>query len=329
MELSWLTKLRIAAVIAVGVGLIGILAWPLAAPLDPFGPVSIAAGTITFGKAVALVPLAFFVGLVSYFLSWPYGREIGVIGVPAGLSVWAIRSGSIADVMQLSPTLSQRQALFLSLKWEPIFWLAIVAVGFLGVSLGWKIRPGCNLNENAKKHNFGIDKCLSVIIALIGSSLIAQFCIRVLAQDVRMFDGKLGSVVAQPAVGQIVFAVLVSFGLAAFVFKKFLNVSYVWTVIAGALVTVFIDTIYLRQDVLEHLVWHPAIELIQLLRVISRKAIIVQLPIGDYPQEVPQNPLETHETTWTYEKLNYLKPAGLQVFKDFLGRDFVVFAIPK
>jgi hypothetical protein len=88
------------------------------------------------------------------------------------------------------------------------------------------------------------------------------------------------------------------------------------------------DVVFLG-DVLEHLVWHPAIELIQLLRVISRKAIIVQLPIGDYPQEVPQNPLETHETTWTYEKLNYLKPAGLQVFKDFLGRDFVVFAIPK
>ncbi|MHC4635801.1 MAG: hypothetical protein ACYSYU_11425 [Planctomycetota bacterium] len=44
MELSLLMKFRICAAMGLGVVLIGILAWPLAAPLDPFGVVSVPAG---------------------------------------------------------------------------------------------------------------------------------------------------------------------------------------------------------------------------------------------------------------------------------------------
>jgi len=81
-----------------------------------------------------------------------------------------------------------------------------------------------------------------------------------LAQDVRIFDNKLGSVLAQPAVGQIVFAVLVSFGIAAFVVKKFLNVSYICPTVASALVTAFAVSAYVKQDVLQHLIQHwPAV----------------------------------------------------------------------
>jgi hypothetical protein len=53
--------------------------------------------------------------------------------------------------------------------------------------------------------------------------------------------------VAQPAIGQVVFAVLVSFGLAAFAVKKYLNVSYIWPTIASALVTAFAVSAYGRQ----------------------------------------------------------------------------------
>ena len=260
MELSWLTKLRIAAVIIAGVGLIGILAWPLASPFDPFGPVSLTVGAITFGKAIALVPLAFFVGFIAYFLSWPLGREIGILAVPAGLSTWAVRSGSMANLMQANSTLSQRQALFSSLKWEPIFWLAVVAVGFLGVLIGHKICSSSAPGESQEKTDSKSGMFLGVIIALVGSILIAPFCIGILAQDVRMLDDRLGSLVGQPAIGQIVFAVLVSFGIAAFLFKKFLNVSYIWPIITSAFVTVFIRTIYIKQDTLNHLVEHwPAV----------------------------------------------------------------------
>ena len=274
MELSWLMKLRIAVAAATGVILIGILGWPLAAPAESFG--AVLAGAISLGGAIALAGLAVLAGFIAYFLSWPYGREIGILAVPSGLALWAMRSGSVAGLMQLNPTLPQRQALLATLKWEPIFWLAVVAAGFLGVLLGQKIlQPKSGPDKPQQKPNSRINMYLSAAIALVGSVLIAQFCIGIFARDLKVFDNKLGSVVAQPTVGQIVFAVLVSFGIAAFVVKKFLKAGYIWPIIASAFVTGFVIvwpavvsaiarafniSTYAKQDVLQHLVQHwPAV----------------------------------------------------------------------
>jgi len=264
MELSLLMRLRIAAAVATGVVLIGILGWPLAAPSEPLSAVR--ASDIGPGGAITLVVLAFLTGFIAYFVSWPHGREIGILAVPSGLAIWAVRSGSMTALMQLNPTAAQRQALLTTFKWDSIFWLVIVAAGFAGVLLGQKILPaaagqsGPRPAEKQKKSNSkparhgGPAQYLNAIIALVGSALIAQFCIRIFAQDVKVFDNKLGSVVAQPSVGQIVFAVLLSFGLAAFIVKKFLNVSYIWPAIAAALVTAFATSAYGNQNVLRYLV---------------------------------------------------------------------------
>jgi hypothetical protein len=233
MELSWPMKLRIAAAAAIGVLLIGVLAWPMA---EPFGKVA-AMGS---RDAIVLVVLAFVAGFIGYFVSWPYGREIGILAVPSGLAVWAARSGSMAGRIQLSPTAAERMALVTSLKWEPFLWLAIVAAGFLGVLLARKLSP--NKNQAAQEESKPVPgKYFNIIIALAGSVAIAQFFIKIIAQDV-----KLSSVVSQPAVGQIIFAVFVSFGCAAFVMKKFLNVSYIWPSIASAFVTAVMAGIYAK-----------------------------------------------------------------------------------
>ncbi|MHC4216625.1 MAG: hypothetical protein ACYSWP_25035 [Planctomycetota bacterium] len=194
------------------------------------------------GGAVVLVVLAFVAGFIGYFVSWPFGREIGILAAPFGLAIWAVRSGSMAGLMQLNPTAAQRQALAASLRLEPFFWLAVVSAGFAGVLLARKIRSSKNLRQSQEKSKSGPVKYLNAILALVCSGFIAQFCIRIFAQDVR-----LDSVVAQPAIGQVVFAVLVSFGCAAFVAKKFLNVSYIWPSIASPFVTAFMVTLYARE----------------------------------------------------------------------------------
>ena len=258
MELSLVMRLRIAAAVAAGVVLIGILAWPLTASSEPLSAVR--ASDISSGGAITLVVLAFLTGLIAYFVSWPYGREIGILAVPSGLAVWAVRSGSMTTLMQLNPTAAQRQALLTTLKWDSIFWLVIVAAGFAGVLLGQKILSSPRPAEKQKKSNSkparrgGPVQYLNAIIALVGSALIAQFCIRIFAQDVKVFDNKLGSIVAQPSVGQILFAVLISVKLAAFVVKKFLDVSYIWPVIATVLVTAFATSTYANQKLLQYLV---------------------------------------------------------------------------
>jgi len=238
MELSWPMKLRIAAAAAVGVLLIGILAWPFA---EPFGAVK----AMDSNGALVLMVLAFAAGFIGYFVSWPYGRQIGILAAPSGLALWAVRSGSMAGLIQLNPTAAQRLALVASLKWEPFFWLVVVAAGFAGMLVAEKLGPSKNL-ATQKKSKAPPGEYLNIIIALVCSGFIAQFCIRIFAQDVRLSDNNLGSVIAQPAVGQIVFAVLVSFGAAAFVAKKFLNVGYIWPSISSAFVTAFIATVYGR-----------------------------------------------------------------------------------
>ncbi len=252
MELSLLMRLRIAAAVATGVVLIGILAWPLAASSEPLAAVR--ASDIGLGGKITLVVLAFLTGFIAYFVSWPHGREIGILAVPSGLAIWAVRSGSMTTLMQLNPTAAQRQALFTTFKWDSIFWLVIVAAGFAGVLLGQKILSSTRPAETQKKSNSKPVHYLNAIIALAVSAFIAQFCIRIFAQDVKVFDNTLGSVMAQPSVGQIVFAVLLSFKLAAFVVKKFLDVSYIWPAIATVLVTAFAASAYANQAVLQYFV---------------------------------------------------------------------------
>jgi hypothetical protein len=225
-------KLRIAAVAAVGAALIYGVGWQLAGSPDRVGDMA-------YGSAASLVALAFVAGLIGYFVSWPYGREIGIMAAPFGLAVWAFRSGSMANLIQQSPTTAQRQELVASLRFEPVFWLVVVAAGFAGVLLGQKLRPSLKLKELKEESDSSPAKYLNALAALAGSAVIAQFCVKICAQDIRMSDNGLGSVVAQPATAQIAFAVLVSFGVAAFAVKKFLNVSYVWPALATALVTAF------------------------------------------------------------------------------------------
>ncbi|UCE48943.1 MAG: hypothetical protein JSW47_02135 [Phycisphaerales bacterium] len=240
MELSWPIKLRIGAAAAIGVALIYGVAWPLVGT-------SVQAGDISYDRAVLLIGLAFLAGLIGYFVAWPHGREIGILAAPAGLAVWAVRSGTMASLFQLNPTVSQRQALATSLKFEPVLWLVVVAAGFAGVLLGQKVCPSQKLEQTKERPTSDPGKYLNAVVALAGSAFIAHLLIGRLAQNVVMSDNILGSVVAQPANGQIAFAVLVSFGVAAFAVKKFLNASYIWPAIATALVAAFSMHTYVRE----------------------------------------------------------------------------------
>jgi len=245
-------KLRIAASAAIGIVLIGLLCWPLAAPSEPFGTVSVLGGNINASNAALLALLAFFTGFIAYFASWPHGREIGILAVPAGLTIWGIRSGNMVNLIRRTATANQAE-LFAALRWEPLYWLAIVTAGFAGVLLAQKIKTAPepqNSEENSK--STGIIN-INHIIALVASVVIAQLFINAFAQGIRLPDGKIGSVVAQPPVEQIVYGVFISFGLVAFVVKKFLNVGYIWPTIASAFVTAFAIISYGRQDVLQHL----------------------------------------------------------------------------
>jgi hypothetical protein len=149
VELTWPIKLRIAASAAVGIVVLGVYAWPMVAPADPFGVVSLINGISSY-NILKLLGLAFGVGLVAYFLSWPYGNRIGILAVPAGLAVWAVRCGNMGTLMQLNTSVVRRQQIYSSFCWEPLFWLALVAAGYIGVFLAAQIVHPAKTAEEGK-----------------------------------------------------------------------------------------------------------------------------------------------------------------------------------
>ncbi|MBN1974307.1 MAG: hypothetical protein JW787_11750 [Sedimentisphaerales bacterium] len=251
-------KLRIAAAAVVGVVLIGIVAWPSQSPPDPFG--SLVFKEIGASGAVTLLIMAFLAGLISYFAAWPYGREIGILSVPFGLCIWAIRAGSTGGLMQLNPTAAQRSDVLAALRWEPLFWLLVLACGFAGVILGQRITARLQKQKNIEKVDYTPVKLIYMIISALLSGVIVIFCIRLFARDVAILDSRLEYVPAQPALGQIIFAVLLSFGIAAFAIKMLFNVSYIWPIISCAFITAYTASSYANSNILAHFVQsYPAL----------------------------------------------------------------------
>ena len=252
-------RLRIACAMAVGVVLLGLGAWRLIEPSVPAGAITITAGDISVVDGAVCIALAFGAGFLAYFAAWPYGAEIGVLAAPAGLGLWALRSGDMTGLLRLNTmldiqeTVVRRQALFSVMKWEGLFWLAVVAAGFGGVKVAAMLAKAKKPVDDEEIGNTNTRNVLNVAVALVAVVVITQFALGVFAQDVRWFDSELDSVTGQPGRGQVAFAVVVSFAIAAFVGKWILNVSYVWPAITACVVVYYSMWISSKADVLEHM----------------------------------------------------------------------------
>ena len=250
------TRLRIVGSMSVGAAVVGLLGWSAVKPTDPLGAVTVFGGEFTILEIGTCGVLAFLSGAVAYFVCYPYGRDIAPLAGPTGLAVWGIRSGDMTSLLRVNTTLANRQRLYASLRWEGFFWLLIVAAGYFGVLAADRLAgPKPDTVHGHNSNDSLTNNILSIITAVVLTVLITQFAIGLLAQDVRMSDNQIGSVVGQPGVGQIAFAVFISFGLAGFIAKKFLDVSYVYPAIAAALLTFFAITFFAaKHDILEHMV---------------------------------------------------------------------------
>jgi hypothetical protein len=250
MELTWINKLRIAAVAALGIVVIGILAWPLAAPADPLLPVR--ASAIGFSGTLLLLVLALAIGFAGYFIAWPHGREIGILGVPFGLTIWAGRSGPMRTLTQIWDDTAERAALVQSLRVEPLYWMLLVAAGFAGVLLAQRLRqaPRNNVLES-DAHSIRKGPAGSVytncLLALGASVVVSQFFLGVFVQNLAMSH----NLAAQPAVGQIIFGVGAAFAVAGFVVKQFLGQSYILPALSSLLVVGLAQVLHYRGQTIQ------------------------------------------------------------------------------
>lgn len=248
MELSWINKVRIGAVIALGVLVIGVFAWPLAAPDDPLSPVR--PGNVGLIGTLGLFALSFAVGVVGFFIAWPHGREIGILAVPFGLATWAVRSGPMRSLTQANATVQARQEVVQSLQSEPIYWLLIVAAGFVGVLVaqGVSSRASSGTRIARIQSYFKPHAVVIGLLALLVAVLAACFFVGVVARDLPT-SAKWPA--AQPPKGQIAFAGIMAFAATGFIVKKFFDLGYAWTTIAAAFVIPFATVAYYRSDTIQ------------------------------------------------------------------------------
>ena len=130
----------------------------------------------------------------------------------------------------------------------------MVAAGYLGVFIASQIVHPAATGETDKSQKRGFGVLLNIIVAVVGSAVVAQFFIGILARDFTIWDSASGAAVAQPAIGQIVFAVLVSFGIVGFLAQMVLGVDYIWPVIGTCLVNFMAVSAYGKYKVLEYFI---------------------------------------------------------------------------
>ncbi|MFH1614236.1 MAG: hypothetical protein ABIG61_04020 [Planctomycetota bacterium] len=282
MELPWGIRIRIGLVLVIGLAMIGPAGLGKLGPAEPFEAAGMYRNMPSSGESIFLVVLAAGASVLAYYASRPYGLQIAPAAVPVGLSIYALCCGTVGPVLQLNPTLPDRQEIYGSLKWEGLFWIGVVLVGQAAVlaaeilsgghgnsvsaRIGRLIKQGrvnwgvlwsvCDVtcasekqvfghatasNSSGKKSSFGMEAAYMVAATAV-SAIVAYYLIGILAKDVKMQDSRLGSVIAQPSVGQVSFAVITAFTAAGFVTRRFFRLSYVWPTIA----TFFVSFVGMR-----------------------------------------------------------------------------------
>ncbi len=247
MELSWISKTRIFAVMALGALVIGVLNWPAAKPDDPAGLVSLQ--NLSVVQSLLLLVMAVGLGFVGFFMAWPYGCQIGLLAVPSGLAIWASRSASVSKTLALIPDMQARHDLFGSMRFESLYWLAVVYAGWGGVQLAKKLRPNPKLPiletlpEPPKiPHAF---YGLGIIVSL----LVGLFFLGIFAQDIPI-PLKSGVVFTQPPARQLALGIFFAFGLAAFVVGHFFHLNYHCVMPTLALAYIFGSVSYAKTETL-------------------------------------------------------------------------------
>jgi hypothetical protein len=219
-----------------GAVVIGIFDWSAVKPNDPAGLVSLHNLSVIQGGLLLIV--AAILGFIGYFLAWPYGCQIGLLAAPSGLAIWALRSASMSKTLALIPEAQARHDLFASMRFESLYWLAVVYAGWAGVQLARRLRPNPTLpilqTLPKPKAVPGLYYGLAILISLV----VGQFLLGVFAQDIPLRQNH-GTALTQPPAAQLVFGIFMAFGVAAFIVGHFLRLNYHCVMPAMALTYLF------------------------------------------------------------------------------------------
>jgi hypothetical protein len=106
------------------------------------------------------------------------------------------------------------------------------------------------VSDDIKAKKLNASDYMNVIAAIVGSAVVGQFFIGIFARDFALVEPTYGVATAQPATSQIVFAVLLTYGIVGYLVMKVLNLSYIWPAISTVLITPIAVRVYGKEEVL-------------------------------------------------------------------------------
>lgn len=253
MELTWLMRFRIAAALAVGIVLLGVLPWGLVRP-PADGVFALLSGSISVSDLLICAFLSLFAGFIASAVCTPFGLRVGILAAPAGMAVWALRSGALSTVFQQAPAVQDRLNVYTGLRFEAFIWLVISGCGLIGAIAADKLFRRKSIDPIDKfDASFKLSSLWAIPIAIVATILIGNVLINILAGDVSYPDERLGRVTGQPANLQLAFAVTVAFMACGLLAKLFLGLSFIWPASASVLLSYCSIITYGKKPIMEHL----------------------------------------------------------------------------
>lgn len=257
MELSWISRLRLALAVAIGIVVFTVVAHPLTAAYDSYSPITLFQQRINVQSILILTGLAFAAGFLAYFLAWPYGREMGMAAVPAGLAAFGIPCGTVASLIQMNPDVAGRTALYGTFRYEGFLWLAVIAAGIVGVFAASRIaapssRPATAVDPADTPITRDPKSLGNVLLGLVTASVIAFFATAIFVKGI-ITPTATGNLTAQPAFVQIAFGLLIAFGLAGFAVKLLFGLGWMVPLAAVAIVNFAAATLAANRTLVEQM----------------------------------------------------------------------------
>jgi len=252
-DLSWLSKIRLALALAIGVMLVGLLPWERIQPTYN-GVFAFFTGSISLSDLMLCGLLALAAGFVASAVCTPLGMQMGILAVPAGMTFWSLKSSAISTLFQAVPAASSRLAVYYALRYEGFIWLTFALLGVIGAYAADKLfrRNTLDLPDRFEAM-VRLQPIARITVTVIGTVIAATYLLNILASDISYHDQKAGFVVGQPANLQIAFGVIIAFMACGFCGKLFLGAGYIWPAIGTALVSTFSIITYAKLSTLEYM----------------------------------------------------------------------------
>ena len=238
MDVPLPVKIRALLVMALGAAIFGVIGWPLVAPFEPGGCLTVVLHFRSLAVLGVALGLAVVAAALALLIARPYARNIAQLAVPTGLCAWAVLTGGMDRLLLSNVDSQERVRMFHYLAADAVIWFVPVALG--SVIVLWicekfgsydaskesgPAKTGGHTAPAASDAQVGLvptavtgHVVVRHLVSLGVTCLVAGVLLPVFARSGRaQMEGFAASwFTVTPDKGQVVFALIAAFGLAAF-----------------------------------------------------------------------------------------------------------------